>query len=672
MNEDLKYIEPFKWQVLQAFPFIAEDFDQATAYQLFCKVVEKLNEVVGNENQVVTLVNEMKNYFDTLDVQEEIDNKLNEMATSGQLQEIINEYFSNVDQQINDLQNNVNAQISEIAGNLDNIVSGAPAGVYDTVTALTTADPNHSKIYLVLADNKWYYYNTTTSTWTAGGQYLVASDSIQLRHYGATEVVPQTYFKITFTKSGNNYICNVPQNLYIFTEPNNVNNAFYNMQLTTTSYTIEANQLLVCDLSTHTLLVVTQTQFRQNANNYILLAWNHYGFIKGQWYKYFVANIADDANNLSLLTRHYGEMEVVTPTYLKILFEKLPDNTIRVKVPERLLAFTEPGVATNGFYTISLAENARTYDVPSQQVLVLNLATNPYSLLVESQADFRTHVDTQVLLAWNHFGYIKGQWEKYVEKNTNTNNKINITPLIDISSRQGSNGGYPENTLIGFEHSKSYGYNHVRVSFGWTLDGIPICCHNEYLYESTLRYTNGEVITDQTIKLSNMNYADIVANYDAGIYAGSEFAGIKVPKLEDVLLQCRRLGQKVDIEYKFGYSSTNLQNLLQLIYKYGMQDWVLFSTWYLNIIEEIKTSDYPLQIGIIRNLTSEYVNLAIATGVDRMDIYDSDTYSADLVTLLHKNNIKVKVGSAYNLTQANTFINRYDVIECGVIENPLA
>ena len=37
MNEDLKYIEPFKWQVLQAFPFIAEDFDQTTNYQLFCK-----------------------------------------------------------------------------------------------------------------------------------------------------------------------------------------------------------------------------------------------------------------------------------------------------------------------------------------------------------------------------------------------------------------------------------------------------------------------------------------------------------------------------------------------------------------------------------------------------------------------------------------------------------
>ena len=667
----VKKLAPFKRFVLESFPWIDANFDAMTNYELMGKVIEYLNKTIESQNGVIDEFESIYNYFDNLDVQDEINQKLDEMATTGQLQSIINNYFSDVNEQIETLQADVNTQISVIDGKVSNIVSGAPAGVYDTVSALTTADPNHSKIYLVLADNKWYYYNTTTSTWTAGGQYLVASDSASLKHYGAMEVVPQTYFKITFTRSGNNFICTVPQNLYIFTEPNNVNNAFYQMTLTTTSYTIEPNQLLVCDLTNHNLQLVTQTQFRQNTNNYVLLAWNHYGYIKGQWYKYFVANIAEDANNLSLLTRHYGATEVVPPTYLKILFEKLQSGTIRIKVPERLLAFMEPGVATNGFYTISLAENERTYDVPSQNVLVLNLATNPYSLLVESQADFRTHIDSQVLLAWNHFGYIKGQWSKFVDNNQINNNKINITPLVDISSRQGSNGGYPENTLLGFEHAKSYGYNHVRVSFGWTLDGIPICCHNEYLYESTLRYTNGEEITDQTIKLSNMNYADIVANYDAGIYAGSEFAGIKVPKLEDVLLQCRRLGQKVDIEYKFGYSSTNLQNLLQLIYKYGMQEHVLFSTWYINIIEEIQASDYPLKIGMIRNLTSEYVNLAIQTGVDRLDIYDSDTYSADLVTLLHKNNIKVKVGSAYGLTQANTFINQYDVIECGVIENPL-
>lgn len=29
------------------------------------------------------------------------------------------------------------------------VASGSPAGVYETVSALTTADPDHSKIYLV-------------------------------------------------------------------------------------------------------------------------------------------------------------------------------------------------------------------------------------------------------------------------------------------------------------------------------------------------------------------------------------------------------------------------------------------------------------------------------------------------------------------------------------------
>ncbi len=337
-----KPLTPFALFMKQNFPFVEATYEARDNYDLLCKVAQHLNTVEYNQGIAQENIEALYNFINDLDLQDEVNNKLDEMATTGQLQDFIDSYFSNVDTQIDELTANVNAQLSVMDGKIDNIVSGAPAGVYNTVSDLTTADPNHSKIYLVLADNKWYYYNTTTNSWTAGGQYLVASDSASLKHYGAMEVVPQTYFKITFERSGNNYICNVPQNLYIFTEPNNVNNAFYQMTLTTTSYTIEPNQLLVCDLINHNLQLVTQAQFRQNTNNYVLLAWNHYGFIKGQWYKYLVANIADNANNLSLLTRHYGAMEVVPPTYLRILFEKLPNNAIRVKVPERLLAFTEP------------------------------------------------------------------------------------------------------------------------------------------------------------------------------------------------------------------------------------------------------------------------------------------------------------------------------------------
>ena len=95
----------FRRTVLQNFPFIEKDFDALTDYELLCKVVEYLNKVIeqtnlmeDNENELVRVYNELynyvENYFDNLDVQEEINNKLDEMASNGTLQEIIADYLN--------------------------------------------------------------------------------------------------------------------------------------------------------------------------------------------------------------------------------------------------------------------------------------------------------------------------------------------------------------------------------------------------------------------------------------------------------------------------------------------------------------------------------------------------------------------------------------------------
>lgn len=55
------------------------------------------------------------------------------------------------------------------------VASGSPAGVYATVAALTTADPDHSKIYIVTANGHWYYYNN--SQWNDGGEYQATENS---------------------------------------------------------------------------------------------------------------------------------------------------------------------------------------------------------------------------------------------------------------------------------------------------------------------------------------------------------------------------------------------------------------------------------------------------------------------------------------------------------------
>lgn len=97
-------LTPFKWFVLQNFPFIEADFDAITSYQLYCELVKYLNKVIESENAVGTqlenltnafndLTNYVDNYFNNLDVQEEINNKLDEMAKNGQLVEIISAYL---------------------------------------------------------------------------------------------------------------------------------------------------------------------------------------------------------------------------------------------------------------------------------------------------------------------------------------------------------------------------------------------------------------------------------------------------------------------------------------------------------------------------------------------------------------------------------------------------
>ena len=148
-------IPKFRRCVLQNFPFIEQDFDALTDYELLCKVVEYLNKVIDNENILTesqaNLINQFNilkayvdNYFANLDVQEEINNKLDQMAEAGTLQEIIAEYLdSNVAwtfSTVADMKNATNLKNGSFARTLGfhSINDGGGATYYITNTG--TAD----------------------------------------------------------------------------------------------------------------------------------------------------------------------------------------------------------------------------------------------------------------------------------------------------------------------------------------------------------------------------------------------------------------------------------------------------------------------------------------------------------------------------------------------------
>lgn len=99
----------FRNWVLENFPFLEDDFDALTDYELFCKICGYVIGYSKDNEEMKKQIEEFQHYFDNLDVQEEINNKLDEMAIDGTLDEIINqEIFGELNSQVQSIQEELN------------------------------------------------------------------------------------------------------------------------------------------------------------------------------------------------------------------------------------------------------------------------------------------------------------------------------------------------------------------------------------------------------------------------------------------------------------------------------------------------------------------------------------------------------------------------------------
>lgn len=169
--EILKPTGLFTNYIYKAIPLA---FDESMSYYetlagLLSYLKDTVIPAVNNNGDAVAelqnLYNELheyvEKYFDNLDVQNEINNKLDKMTEDGTLTSLIENYIN----PYIELQNN---RILQIENTISTIGSASPAGVYESIEALTTADPDHNKIYVVSANGHWYYYN---NGWQDGGVY---------------------------------------------------------------------------------------------------------------------------------------------------------------------------------------------------------------------------------------------------------------------------------------------------------------------------------------------------------------------------------------------------------------------------------------------------------------------------------------------------------------------
>ena len=142
-----------------------------------CKYLEET--VIPTVNQNGNAVQELQNlyielnsyvtdYFDNLDVQEEINNKLDQMTEDGTLTDIIENYIDpyivEQNQNIENFKNSINLEMQNLSNKVDSATNGSPL-VASSIGQMTDT----TKIYVLTTDGYWYYYNG--SEWTQGGQY---------------------------------------------------------------------------------------------------------------------------------------------------------------------------------------------------------------------------------------------------------------------------------------------------------------------------------------------------------------------------------------------------------------------------------------------------------------------------------------------------------------------
>lgn len=136
-------LPPFKGWVYERFPFIQEDFDSLTSYELWCKVVEYINQVASeinnvsyNNSELVKAFSDLQDYvndyFDNLDVTEEINNKLDAMVLDGTMDQIINQEI------FGELNNSVSANTSAIETINETTIPGINQDITDLESAIET------------------------------------------------------------------------------------------------------------------------------------------------------------------------------------------------------------------------------------------------------------------------------------------------------------------------------------------------------------------------------------------------------------------------------------------------------------------------------------------------------------------------------------------------------
>lgn len=105
-----------------------------------------------------------------------------------------------------------------------------------------------------------------------------------------------------------------------------------------------------------------------------------------------------------------------------------------------------------------------------------------------------------------------------------TAQRLHASPFPHLCAHRGLSQACPENTLPAFSAAIAVGAHEIEFDIRSSRDGVPVVCHDAFLDRTT----------DGAGQVAERYWADI-CRLDAGSHLGSAWAGVRMPRLEEVL-----------------------------------------------------------------------------------------------------------------------------------------
>lgn len=171
--------------------------------------------------------------------------------------------------------------------------------------------------------------------------------------------------------------------------------------------------------------------------------------------------------------------------------------------------------------------------------------------------------------------------------------------MTKVIAHRGASKKAPQNTIPAFLQAIKDGADGFENDVHTTKDGFLVVCHNHDIDETS----------DGTGAIDELTLEEL-RRFDFGSYFSEEFAGTKIPTIEEFLDLCGGLSViNIEIKAPKKPGTDIVRKVIQKAKDFGLFDKLLISCFNKDILTECKEVDPKTRTGILYSTDSPYTEL---------------------------------------------------------------